>query len=154
MGWLSDSSNCQHMSMYIGCFARFGTICKMAPNHATHHISHIFPITFLQSVNGSKNPILNRVMKVNLFMCFFLFVFQTPFKDFPFYSPFLLTLWFRYLQTHIKESCMYVFSQLFFKTPHKTLKFKEKSKPAICRLKFQKKIILCLPWGYLIESLN
>ena len=45
---------------------------------------------------------------------------------------------------------MYVFSQLFFKTPHKTLKFKEKSKPAICRLKFQKKkIILCLPWGYL-----
>ena len=35
---------------------------------------------------------------------------------------------------------MYVFSQLFFKTPHKTLKFKEKSKPAICRLKFQKKI--------------
>ena len=87
----------------------------------------IFPSTFLQPVNGSKNSILNRVMKFNLFMCFFFFfVFETPLNDFPFYSPILLTLWFRYLQTRIKESRMYLSSQLFFKTPNKTLKFQEK----------------------------
>ena len=60
----------------------------------------IFPSTSLQLVNGSKNSILNRVMKLSLFMCFFLFsVFETPLKDFPFYLPILLILWFRYLQT-------------------------------------------------------
>ena len=31
----------------------------------------IFPSTSLQLVNGSKNSILNRVMKLSLFMCFF-----------------------------------------------------------------------------------
>ena len=55
------------------------------------------------------------------------FVFETPLKDFPFYSPFL-THWFRYLQTCITESCIYLSNQLYFKTPHETLKFQEKSK--------------------------
>ena len=32
------------------------------------------------------------------------------------------------LVTHIKESCMYLSSQLLFKTPSKTLKLQEKSK--------------------------
>ena len=67
---------------------------------------------------------------ISLFVfCFFIiiFVFEMPLKDFPFYSPILLTLWFRYLQTCIKEKCMYLSSQLFFKTSHKTLKFQEKS---------------------------
>ena len=39
---------------------------------------------------------------------------------------FLLFLWFRYLQIHIKESCMYLSSQLFCKTRHKTLKIPRK----------------------------
>ena len=37
--------------------------------------SGILPSTFLQSVNGSKNSILNWVMKLNLFMFFLLFFF-------------------------------------------------------------------------------
>ena len=49
-------------------------------------------------------------------------------KDFPFCSLILLTLCFRCLQTRTKESCMYLSSQLFFKTLHKTLKFQQKSK--------------------------
>ena len=35
----------------------------------------IFRSTFLQQVNGSKNSILNWVMKLNLFMCFFFLLF-------------------------------------------------------------------------------
>ena len=46
---------------------------------------------------------------------------------FLFYSPILLTFWFKYLQTHIKENSMYLSSQLLFKTPTKTLKLLEKS---------------------------
>ena len=89
----------------------------------------IFPSTFPQPVIGSKNSILNCVMKLNLFMCsFFFFVSETPMNDFPFNSPILLTFWFRYLQTRIKESSMYLSSQLLFKTSHKTLKFHDKSK--------------------------
>ena len=42
------------------------------------------------------------------------------------YFPILLTLWFRYLKIYIKENCMYLSSQLFFKTPHITRKFQEK----------------------------
>ena len=55
---------------------------------------------------------------------FVLFVFEKPLKDFPFYSPILLTFKFRYLQTRIKKSCMYLSSQIFFKTQ------KEKKKSA------------------------
>ena len=70
---------------------------------------------------------------------FFFFVFERPLKDFLFYSPIFLNLWFRYLQTRIKESCSYLSSQLFFKTPHKTFIFSEKSKrKKKCRPKFQK----------------
>ena len=47
---------------------------------------------------------------------------------FRFDSSIILTLWFRYLQTDIKESCIYLSSQLFFKTLHETLKFQEESK--------------------------
>ena len=54
-------------------------------------------------------------------MCFF--SFETPFKDFSFHSPIAVTLWFRYFQTLIKESCMYLSTQLFFKTSHETLNF-------------------------------
>ena len=41
---------------------------------------------------------------------FFFFDSETPLKDFPFYSPIRLTFWFRYLQTCIKESCIYLSS--------------------------------------------
>ena len=91
----------------------------------------IFPSTFKQPVNCSKNSILNWVMKFSLFMffvCLFVCFFLTPLKKFSFYSPIFITLWFRYLQTHLKESSMYLSSQHFFKIPHKTLKSQEKSK--------------------------
>ena len=52
---------------------------------------------------------------------FFFFVFETLLKDLPFYLHNLLTYWFKYLQTRIKESCMYLSCQLFFETPHETL---------------------------------
>ena len=67
-------------------------------------------------------------MELNLLMIFFsFFAFKKPVKDFSFYSPILLTIQFRYLQICIKENCMYFSSQRFFKTPHKTPKFQEKS---------------------------
>ena len=81
----------------------------------------IFPSTFLQLANRSKNSILNWVIKLNLFMCFFFF-FLKPWKIF--HSINLLFLLFS--QVQIKESCMYLSSQRFFKTPHKTIKFQEK----------------------------
>ena len=57
-------------------------------------------------------------------MCF-LFVFETPLKDFPFHSPIILSLCFRYLKACIKGSCIYLPSQLLFQTSHETLKFQE-----------------------------
>ena len=87
-------------------------------------------------------------------MCFFYetsraFFYETPLKGFAFYSPIILTLWFRYLETHIKEVCMYLSSQLYLKTPHETLKIQGKCKmyfSVICTPKFQKVFRRCLPW--------
>ena len=49
-------------------------------------------------------------------------------------------------------------SQIFFKTPNKTLKFLEKSKKmhftTIYRPKFQKSSLQCLPWGNPMKPLN
>ena len=54
-------------------------------------------------------------MKLNLFMGFFFFGFEMPLKVFPFYSPIILTLWFRYLPTRVKEVCVFhLLSQLKF----------------------------------------
>ena len=65
-------------------------------------------------------------MKLNLFMCFFfLFCFWKTCERFFILFTYSSYFWFRYLQTCIKESCMYLSSQL--KSPHKTLKFQEKS---------------------------
>ena len=85
----------------------------------------IFPSTFLQPVNSSKNSILNWIIKLNLFMYIF---FVKPLKDFPVYLLILLTLWLRYLQTRTKANCMYLSCQLF-RTHHKTLKFQQKLLP-------------------------
>ena len=52
----------------------------------------------------------------------YLFLFEEPLKDFPFYSPIFLTVWLRYLQLRKKKISMYLSFQLFFKTTHKTLK--------------------------------
>ena len=115
----------------------------------------IFQSTSLQPVNGSKNSILNWVMKLNLFMFFFLFVFKTPLKDFPCYPSIILTLQLRYLQKCKNESCMYVSSQLFFKTPHETLKFQEKFIfLQTAELNLKKFFIQCLTWGHPKEPLN
>ena len=59
-----------------------------------------------------------------VFLSFFLF-FKKLLKDFPFFSPILLTLWFRYLQTRKKKRFMYFSRQIFLKTPNKTLNFKK-----------------------------
>ena len=89
----------------------------------------IFPSTFLQPVNSSRNSNLELSCEIQfLHVLFSFFVFETPLKDFSFYSSILLTLWFRYLQTHIEESCMYLSTQLLCKAFHETLKFQEKSK--------------------------
>ena len=53
-------------------------------------------------------------------MGFSVFIFEKLLEDFLFNS---LNLWFRCLQKHKKESYIYLSSQLFFKTPNKTLKF-------------------------------
>ena len=92
-------------------------------------------------------------------MCFFFFFgFETPFKDFLFYSLILLTLWFRYLQTRIMESCIYLSSQLFFETTLKTLKFQEKPRkihfPTISKPKIQKFFLQYIPWCHPTEPLN
>ena len=128
-------------------------------NRTSYIVRHFFK-HFLQLVNGSENSILNWVtMKLNLFVVvFFFFCFETPLKYFPFYFHILLTLCFRYLETHIKESFMYVSSQLFFNTPHKTLRFQETSKKnafsPVCRSKFLKVYLQCLPWGHPTDPLN
>ena len=85
--------------------------------------SGIFLSTFRQPVNGGKTFVLNWVMKLNLFMVFADFALGKIFRRF--FSSILLTLCFRYLQTCLKESCMYLSNQPFFETPHKTLKFQE-----------------------------
>ena len=84
------------------------------------------------------------VVKLNPFMYFF-FVFETPMKDFRFDSSIILTLWFWYLQTDIKESCIYLSSQLFFKTLHKTLKLQEESKKNAFASDLQTFSLWCLP---------
>ena len=129
-------------------------------------ITGIFSSTFLQPVSGSENSILNWViMKLNLFMCFFflLFCFETSLKDFSFYSLILFILCFRHLQIRIKESCMYLSKEFFFKILHKTLKSQEKcfffflkKKKAFSSdmQKFQKFSLRCLPWGHPTEPLN
>ena len=92
-------------------------VTKVTMNKLSH--SGIFSITFLQPVNGSKNSI---------FSCFFSFLFlKHPLKIF--HSIHLFFLLFG-LDTykHIKDGCMYLFSQIFFKTPNRTRKFQEKSK--------------------------
>ena len=88
----------------------------------------IFQSTFLQAVNSSKTSILNWDMKLNFFVFLFLFCFWNTLET-VFHSILtILTLWFRYLQTRLQESCLYISSQLFFKIPHETLKFREKLK--------------------------
>ena len=86
--------------------------------------SGIFPSTFMQLVNGSKNSILNWDMKLDLFM---LFLKKPSRIYYSIHLFFLLFLWFRWLQKRKKESCMYLSSQLFLETLYKTLKFQEKS---------------------------
>ena len=64
-------------------------------------------------------------MEFSFFMYVF-FCFLNTLERFSFHSSILLTLWFRYLQTRIKESCLYLSSQHLFKTPHETVNIQEK----------------------------
>ena len=82
-----------------------------------------FQSTFQQPVNASKNSTLNWVIKYSFFM---IFVLGKLLRDFSFYSPIFVSLWFRYLQTCMDNSCIYLSSQLFFQSTHKTLKIPRK----------------------------
>ena len=74
--------------------------------------SRFFPGTFLQLVNGTKNSILKWVMKLNLFMCFFSFLFfKYPWKVF--HSIHLFFLLFG-LDTNMLKGKLYVSYQLTF----------------------------------------
>ena len=66
-------------------------------------------------------------MKLNqYFHVLFVFFLKNPWKIFRYiHLLFLLFGW--ATQTRKKESCMYFPCQLFFKTPHETLKFQQKS---------------------------
>ena len=120
-------------------------------------IPGIFPNTFVQPVNGSKNSVLNLVMKHNLFMCFCLFTClfsKNSWKIFHFihlfFLPFGLYKSTFGLEKCIKENCMYLSSQLFFKIPNKALKFQKNARKinftAICWPKFQKFSLWCPLW--------
>ena len=121
----------------------------------------IFPNTFLQLVNSGKNSVLNWVMKLNLFLIWFK---KKPWTMFHSIHLFLLFLWFRYFQKHIKESCFYLSSQLFLETPHNILKLEEQHRrvrrkewmhfPVVWRSKFQKFSLWFLPWVHLTEIVN
>ena len=91
--------------------------CLYRPCNIWYYYSYnypgIFPNNFSQPVNGCKNSILNWVIKLH-HVSFFLFVFVIPLKEFPFYSPILFTLWFRYLQTRKKESCTHCIFRVNF----------------------------------------
>ena len=131
--------------------------------------SGIFPSTFMQLVNGSKNSILNWDMKLDLFM---LFLKKPSRIYYSIHLFFLLFLWFRWLQKRKKESCMYLSSQLFLETSCKTLKLQEKSErvresksrkarksvrnsfQGIWRPKFQKFSLWCPTWWHLPEIVN
>ena len=64
-------------------FARDIIILRMCTRNQSHTMSSIFPSTFLQPFNSSKNLILNGVMKLNLIMCSFSFLFlKQPWKIF------------------------------------------------------------------------
>ena len=84
----------------------------------------IFPSTFLQLVNDSKNSIWNGNTQSRSSCFFFFFFFLKTLERFSilFNYSYLLNLLFRYLQTCIKESCIYFSSQLFFETTVKTPK--------------------------------
>ena len=104
------------------------------------------PSTFLQPVNGSKSSILNWVMKLSLFMFCFCFCFEKPLKIFLSYSAiFLLFLWFTYLQKRIKESCMYLSSQLLFETLHRIIKSKIKNQKESERVSEIRFPAICVP---------
>ena len=97
-------------------------------------------------------------MKLNLFMCFFVFVFETTLKDYRLFSPILYTLCFRYLNARMKESCMYLSGQRFFKTPQRTLKISRKfevkyifQRSSNLNFKFSLQYLL---WGHPTEPLN
>ena len=98
-------------------------VLQMFAPQQWNKLTGIFPSTFLQPVNCSKNSILNWVLKLNLFIFFSFFVYKTSLKG-PIHLFFLV--WFRYLQKCINESCVHLSGQFFSKNSHKTLKFHEK----------------------------
>ena len=113
----------------------------------------IFPSTFRQLVKSSKNSVWIELWN-SICSCifFFFFLLGKPLKDFPFYSPILLILWFRYLQTCLNRSCMPLSSQLF-KTSSKISK-KKMHFTVIYRHKFPKFSFWCPPWGHPMKPLN
>ena len=107
------SVTCHHTKILINC-EHFSLI------FINTYKPGIFPTTSLQPVNIIKNSNLNRAMKLTLIICFFSFSILFTYS--------LTTLWYKYLQAQILESCMYLSDQLFFKVSHETWKLQEKAK--------------------------
>ena len=110
--------------------------------------SGIFPNTFPQLVNGSKNSILNWVIKLNHFLFFCLFL-NYPWKIF--HSIHLLFLLFgldTYKHAWRKVVCI---SLVNFSFPWDSKIPRKMHFPAICRPKFQN---FFFHWGYPTEPLS
>ena len=99
-------------------------------------------------------------MKLSPFVCvcfFFPFFFETPLKDFLFYSSIILTLWFRYLHTQRKAVCILLVnfsSKLPIKLKNSTKNPRKMHFPAIYTYTFQKFLLHCLPCGHPTEPPN
>ena len=97
--------------------------------------SRHFPSTCLQPLNGSKNSILNWVMKLSLFICCFSWKTLERFSiTFTYSSPMV---------------CMYISSHIFFEFPHKTLKFQQQQQQQQQRQKKIQEKYISMPSGSL-----
>ena len=99
------------------------TAFKVDARNICYAEAGIYPSTILQPVNGSKNLVLNWVIKIiSLYVLFlFFFGFEKPSKEFLFFLLFGLDTY-KHAQTKV---LMYLPGQLFSKTTKKTLKFWE-----------------------------
>ena len=78
-------------------------------------------VFFQATVNGSKNSILNWVIKLYLYLLFSFLFLKNPWEIFT-----LLTYSCCSLVKRVNKDSMYLSGQIFFKIPNKTLKLQEK----------------------------
>ena len=94
-----------HKFLYFRHLWMFQSKCLKKTN------TGIFPSTFLQPINSSKNSILNCYETQHFHVFMFVFVSEIPFKDFPLYSPILLTYSLVQMLTNIHKGNLHVYFQ-------------------------------------------